>query len=152
MFQPGQSGNLAGRPKGSVNKSLAMLREAADTIIPTLIEKALAGDMEAARLIIERGVPKLKPVSSPEAISLPGGGLLEQVRALLQQVAAGDISAETAAEMLRLMGSATSLLSTAKKAGMRVRSEPPPAVTGNAYLASLQQQSWNEQQNLMSGE
>ena len=147
MFQPGQSGNPQGRAKGSVNKNLAMLRDGAEQIIPMLIEKALAGDLEAARLIVERGVPKLKPVSPPEAITLPGGGLLEQVRTLLQQVASGEVSANAAKDMLRLMSSAVQLLDTTKQAGLRV--EPAPVTGGSAYVRMLEEKR-RERQKLLA--
>jgi hypothetical protein len=79
-FKPGQSGNPKGRPKGSYTKQLTALRQAADEILPSLIEKAKAGDMEAIRLIIDRAVPKLKPVTPAEAFTLPEGSLLSQKR------------------------------------------------------------------------
>ena len=146
MFQPGQSGNPSGRPKGSINKQLHALREAVEQVLPVVVERALAGDIEAQKIILERGLPKLKPVSAPESISLPPGSLLEQVRALLQQVAAGDITAGAAEEMLQLLASATQLMATAKKAGLQVEPTPPPAFTGNAYVQLLQRNAWEEQQ------
>jgi hypothetical protein len=120
-FIPGQSGNPAGRPKGSVNRQLAMLREAADQVIPALIARARAGDIEAAKLILDRGVPKLKPVSPPETFTLPGGGLLAQVRGLLQQAAAGEVSACGAEEMLHLLASAAQVVIAGRKAGATIQ-------------------------------
>ena len=55
-YKPGQSGNPAGRPKGSVNRQLAELRAAADKVLPLVVEKALAGDAEAQRLILDRAL------------------------------------------------------------------------------------------------
>ena len=37
-FQIGQSGNPAGRPKGSVNRQLKMLREAAEQVLPLVLK------------------------------------------------------------------------------------------------------------------
>ena len=145
-FQPGQSGNPAGRPRGSVNRQLLMLRDAADQILPVLIEKALAGDMDAAKLILDRGVPKMKPVSPPEAISLPGGGLMDQIRALLQQVASGEVSASAAGEMLDLMSSAVHLATQGKKANIEAGGTPQPQQTCSTYLAMLQKRVEQKQE------
>lgn len=68
-FQPGQSGNPSGRPKGSTNKQLAMLREAVEQVLPLVVERALAGDADAQKLILEKGLPKLKAVEAPFELS-----------------------------------------------------------------------------------
>lgn len=61
-FQPGQSGNPAGRPKGSVNRQLAMLRDAVDKVLPLVLERAMQGDVEAQKLILEKGLPKFRQI------------------------------------------------------------------------------------------
>ena len=144
-FKPGECGNPAGRPKGSVNKQLQMLREAADQILPVLIEKALAGDMEAAKLILDRGIPKMKPVSAPESISLPAGGLLDQMRALLQQVASGEVSASAAGEMLALMDSALHIVNKSKQTGIEAGRTPQPRQVNSTYLSVLQAKAGERQ-------
>lgn len=61
-FQPGQSGNPAGRPKGSCNRQLAMLRDAVDKVLPLVLQRALEGDEEAQKLILEKGLPKFRQI------------------------------------------------------------------------------------------
>ena len=63
-FKPGQSGNPAGRPRGSLNRTTLALRaimaDQAEAIVETLIGQALAGDVAAGRAILERLVPVVK--------------------------------------------------------------------------------------------
>lgn len=92
MFKPGQSGNPAGRPKGSVNKNLAMLREAVEKVLPLVVDRALAGDADAQKLILERGLPKLKAVDAPVEFTLPEAGETSSARAVLVQAAAGELA------------------------------------------------------------
>ena len=98
-FKKGESGNPAGRPRGSVNKNLQMLRAAAEAILPDLIDRAKSGDLEAQKLILDRGIPRLRSVSMPEALPLPDGTLTDQARALVALIAAGDLSTTVAAEI-----------------------------------------------------
>ena len=64
-FVKGQSGNPAGRPVGSKNKC-TQFRELLEDDLPSLVsvlrEKALEGDMNAMRLLLERLVPKVQVV------------------------------------------------------------------------------------------
>ena len=102
-FQKGESGNPSGRPRGSVNKNLRMLRDAAEAILPDLIERAKSGDLEAQKLILDRGIPRLRAVSMPEEMPLPDGTLTDQAKELVAQVAAGNLSTTVAAEIAGIM-------------------------------------------------
>jgi hypothetical protein len=105
-FKKGESGNPAGRPVGSYTRQLTALRQAADEILPSLLEKAKAGDMEAIRLIIDRAVPKLKPVTPAEAFSLPEGSLLSQVQAVLKGVNDEALTLSAAGEIVNIIATA----------------------------------------------
>lgn len=105
-FKPGESGNPAGRPKGSINRQLRALREAAEKVLPLVVEKALAGDADAQRLILDRALPRVRPMSPAEAFTLPDGDLLDQVQAVLRQVADGEMSPTAAAEVVGMVATA----------------------------------------------
>jgi hypothetical protein len=72
-FQPGQSGNPAGRPPGSRNKKTIALEEAfdehAEDILKEVVGRAKEGEKSAMRLCMERMLaPKRE---RPVAIALP---------------------------------------------------------------------------------
>lgn len=75
-FKKGESGNPAGRPAGKTPG--AQLRKAielrADDILQSVIEAAVAGDMQACKILLDRITPTLKAQSMP--ISLPTNGTL----------------------------------------------------------------------------
>lgn len=75
-FKKGESGNPAGRPAGKTPG--AQLRKAielrADDILQAVIESAVAGDMSACKILLDRITPTLKAQSMP--ISLPVNGTL----------------------------------------------------------------------------
>ena len=96
-WQPGQSGNPKGRPRGSRNRvtivALAAMEEGADAIARKVVDMAKEGDMSAARLVIERLVPSAK--ERPIFLTLPetstASGIAAAQQAILQAVAAGDL-------------------------------------------------------------
>ena len=64
-FVKGQSGNPAGRPVGSKNKCSQfreLLEDDLPALVSVLLDKALEGDMNAMRLLLERLVPKVQVV------------------------------------------------------------------------------------------
>jgi Family of unknown function (DUF5681) len=72
-FQPGQSGNPAGRPPGSLNKKTIALEEAfeehVEEILKEVVSRAKEGEKSAMRLCMERMLaPKRE---RPVAIDLP---------------------------------------------------------------------------------
>ena len=60
-FQPGQSGNPAGKPKGARNRTTlaieALIDGAADDIATKAIELAKAGDATMIRALLDRAAP-----------------------------------------------------------------------------------------------
>ena len=99
-FKSGQSGNPAGKPKGSLNKvTLAvqfLLDEEGEKLTRKAIELALEGDLTALRLCLERICPPKK--SRPININLPDVKTSEGVSlaqtSVVQAVGEGDITPE----------------------------------------------------------
>jgi len=107
QWAPGQSGNPAGRPKGAgkIGEWRAALAEHVPDIMKKLVEQAKAGDPVAARLILERALPAVKPVEQPVSLDLPEGSLTDQGRALLASVASGVLSPGQGAQLMTALGS-----------------------------------------------
>lgn len=61
-WQPGQSGNPRGRrPDAAIAKARLKLARSLPAILNVVIQAALAGDLAAAKLIIERLIPIARP-------------------------------------------------------------------------------------------
>ena len=74
-------------------------------IIAQLVQKAKAGDAQAARLLLERVLPSLKPIEQPVALSLPAGeGLTAQGVAIVEAVATGTLAPGQGAALLTGLG------------------------------------------------
>jgi hypothetical protein len=112
----GVSGNPAGRPKGARHKYLVAIEELLDDEAEGLtrkaIELALAGDTTALRLCLERILPPRR--DRPVALELPSmegvKDLGRATAALLEAVAAGEMTPGEAVEIGKLIDALTKLV------------------------------------------
>lgn len=109
LWQKGQSGNLAGRPPGSRNKTTiavqALLQGQAEKLTQKAIESALEGDMAALKLCLERIIPALKEL--PINIKLPAimtaTELPIMTAAIIKSVSSGDLLPSEAEKISKLV-------------------------------------------------
>ncbi|GMU47441.1 MAG: hypothetical protein AMXMBFR26_22230 [Porticoccaceae bacterium] len=108
-WQKGVSGNPAGRPKGITDRRVRILR-ALEPDLPqllrTLMDAALAGDVQAAGLLLSRTIPPLKARSEPARFPFdPAAPLPAQIEQLLAAAASGAISVDAAKALTDALGS-----------------------------------------------
>src|ERR1043166_4648661 len=108
-FQPGQSGNPAGRPPGSLNKKTlaaqAALAERAEEIVTNLMDRAMEGHGTAMRLCMDRLVPtgrnRLVAIELPVIKTADGAELALAV--VTDELAAGKLTISEASALITLI-------------------------------------------------
>lgn len=128
-FQPGASGNPAGKKPGTLNHATRwghLLAEGDfDTIAGHILELARKGDFRAARFLLDRLDPR--PRGRPVELEFaPGASLLERFAAVSQALAAGEITPEearTVALTLDLEGRERARCAAADASVMRHRAQ-----------------------------
>jgi Family of unknown function (DUF5681) len=108
-FQKGESGNPAGRPRGSRNRATllmeSLLADDAEAIGRKAIEMAKQGDMAAIRLCMDRLSPPRK--GEPVAFELPPldkpADSVAAAATIVAAVAAGELTPSEAAELAKVI-------------------------------------------------
>ena len=120
QFKPGQSGNPAGKPKGTRNATTlaleALLDGQASALTQKAINLALAGDMAALRLCLDRILPPRK--DSPVAFDLPEMKTLNDtvsaMGAVVKAVGDGDLTPTEAGELTKMVQAFAKIIETAE--------------------------------------
>ena len=111
-FKPGQSGNPNGRPK--ISNSQRAMREALQNyldgntetdVLNAVIEGALAGDMQAANLILSRLYAPLKAVQPSEQFPLNGTTAAEKASSILDAIASGALAPDVGRSLIDAVSS-----------------------------------------------
>jgi hypothetical protein len=102
QFKKGASGNPAGRPKGIKDKR-HRYSEAIEAMIPKVLDsvfqKAIAGDMTAAKMLLDRTLPTKRPEQERVQIPIKENTALN-ARDVLKSVFDGDVSPDVGANLL----------------------------------------------------
>ena len=107
QWQPGQTGNPKGRPPGQseITRLRASLAGDVPDILAGLVMAAKGGDVQAARLILERILPPIKAIEQAVELQLPAGGTLTaKASAVLSATADGDLAPGQAAQLITALG------------------------------------------------
>jgi hypothetical protein len=109
QWRRGQSGNPAGRRPGS--GQVAAIRERLAIHLPQVIDNlaqaAVAGDIQAIRLLLDRVVPPLRAEESTVSLDLPvSASHSEKAELVLAAVASGEVGPGQATQILSALGMA----------------------------------------------
>jgi len=111
-FVPGQSGNPAGRPPAMPPELRQRLTEASADIIEGVISAARGGDMQAARLVLERIAPVTRSTAAP--VYIPeleqAATLSDKAQAVINAVARGECPPDIGATMIQALGACAKII------------------------------------------
>ena len=121
-FVPGQSGNPAGKAPGTRNGATRLrelLEDGEDAkAARVVIDRALEGNLAAARFLVDRLFPKARGREIDLGIAPPeqGGSLEAMLDAALWRMAAGDITPDEASLIARLIHDRRARMNAASRA------------------------------------
>lgn len=117
-WKPGQSGNPSGRPAALSTRIRRQLENDADAVADVVIEAAKGGDLVAARLVLERCCPALRPVAQTVAVDLPASeNLAETARAVLGACTSGALDVDSACRLMGALADVAKIIETEQLAG-----------------------------------
>jgi hypothetical protein len=87
-----------------VAKVRAAIAARVPELLDAMMQRALDGDVGAARLLLERTVAPLKAAELAQPLNLPLGTLTEQGRAVMAAVSAGELAPGQGAALVGALG------------------------------------------------
>lgn len=110
LFQPGESGNPAGKPLGTRHKTtqaaLILLEGEVEALTRKAVELALEGDTTALKLCLDRIAPAYKPSARPVMLDMPSpNNLTDTARAFVAAAANGELPPDIAAQLVSAVAS-----------------------------------------------
>jgi len=112
-WQPGQTGNPKGRPPGKseITRLRTSVAEHVPQIVEQLVTAAKAGDVQAARLILERVLPPVRAIEQAQSLNLPDQGTLtDKAHAVLAAASIGDLAPGQAAQLITALGTVAKIV------------------------------------------
>jgi hypothetical protein len=104
-FRAGISGNPTGRPKTESARLRATLADHGEDVANVVLYAALAGDLQAAKLVLDRISPPLKAQAAPVQLDLPNcENATATAAAIIHAMADGDLPPDIAAQLVAAAG------------------------------------------------
>ena len=104
-FTPGTSGNPQGRPKSETVALRQCLADGAADVVTAILKAAKAGDMQAAKIVLDRLLPPLKANAQTVHLALPASASpLDTASAILAAAASGTLAPDIAAQLVSAVG------------------------------------------------
>jgi hypothetical protein len=105
-FKPGQSGNPKGSPKAKFSSEMVkgIIDEALPDIIQVVIDAAIAGDMTAAKILVDKRIYSVKPVQEPYKIPVTTGTPATMGIEVLDNVFKGILGTDDASKLFGMLG------------------------------------------------
>ena len=104
-FSPGASGNPTGRPRTESAALRAALAEHGPAIAAVVIEAAIGGDLQAAKLVLDRIIPPLRAQAAPVLLDLPGPeNATATAAAIIRAAADGELPPDVATQLVAAVG------------------------------------------------
>jgi hypothetical protein len=123
-FTPGQSGNPNGRPKDKTPATLLRksIAEELPDIVKTLIAQAKKGDVQAAKILLDRVCPPLKPQALP--VNIPSEGTLaDQGNSVIKETLSGHVPPDIGAALISALAAQGKLIDLEEMADRLARIE-----------------------------
>lgn len=110
-FKKGHSGNPAGRKPGSgvCGKLRKAIEQDADDIVTVLINQAKSGDIQAAKVLLDRIMPPLKSQALPVSIPI-GETLPETGNNVVSATMDGEVPPDVGSQLIRALADQSKLV------------------------------------------
>ncbi len=114
LFKPGNKAGVGnGRPKGSKNKLKQKLLDNVDGILDAMVAQALAGDAQAAALVVNRVLPTLRPQSELVTFVLDvDQSISRQCEQVLLAISRGEVAADVGKKIIETVMSLANVRAT----------------------------------------